>query len=308
MLRWLTDDRPASRAARARMLRMRALGRRRAFEGAEHSFRVARRRQRRGDAAPTLVTRARARVVASRHDGMRVWTLTRRRRRPVARVVYLHGGGYLHPLTRDYWRLLRLLVDVPAEVVVPAYPLTPGATVDDVLPRLTSLARDVTGGGLPTVVAGDSAGGALALVVARAVHDPQASPVAGVVPLCPWLDVTLSQDEVADEVPEDPVLAPSGLRAAGGAWAGERSTHDPAVSPMDLPLDGMPPIDLFIGDRDILRPAVDELARRAQGADVSLTVRESTAMFHVWMTQRIPEGRATRGAIVELVRERAAKS
>jgi acetyl esterase/lipase len=286
------------------MARMRAMRSRRAFEGEDHTLRVARRRQRRGDSAPTRGTRARVRVHTGSHEGIRVWTLRPRRRSPVARVVYLHGGGYLHPLTRDYWRLLRQLATAPAEVVVPAYPLAPGATVDDVVPRLASLVRspDSTADGLPTVLMGDSAGGALALVLARRVHDPLTFPVARVVPLCPWLDVTLSQDGVAEEEPEDPVLAPSGLRAAGRVWSGSSPPEDPEVSPLHLPLDGMPPVDVYVGDRDILRPAVDELARRAEPADVRLTVHESTAMFHVWMTQRIPEGRATRRELVELVR------
>jgi len=48
-------------------------------------------------------------------------------------------GGYVHPLTADYWRLIRALASVPAEVVVPAYPLASDATVDDVLPQLLSL-------------------------------------------------------------------------------------------------------------------------------------------------------------------------
>lgn len=81
------------------------------------------------------------------------------------RVLYLHGGGYVHPLTRDYWRLVRALSAAPAEVVVPAYPLAPAAHVDDVVPRLVDLAREL--GDLPLVVVGDSAGGALSLVLAR---------------------------------------------------------------------------------------------------------------------------------------------
>jgi len=217
----------------------------------------------------------------------------------------------VHPLTRDYWRLVRALTDVPAEVVVPGYPLAPDATVDDVLPRLVDLAATAAAGELPgsegplpTVLMGDSAGGALVLSVARLLTDGGRRPAA-VVALSPWLDATLNDDAVRDLEASDPMLAESGLRAAGRWWAGPRRTpEDPLVSPVDLDLDGLPPVDPFIGERDILRPAVDHLADRAADADLDLYVHEAAAMFHVWMTRAIPEGRRTRRELVELVRRR----
>jgi epsilon-lactone hydrolase len=60
-----------------------------------------------------------------------------------------------------------------------------------------------------------------------------------------------------------------------------------------------------IGDRDILRPAVDRFARAAEEQGVELHVHESTAMFHVWMTRAIPEARRTRRDLTALVRRRA---
>ena len=104
------------------------------------------------------------------------------------------------------------------------------------------------------------------------------------------------------------MLAESGLRAAGRWWAGKRSADDPLVSPLGSRLDGLPPIDVYIGDRDILRPAVDRLVERVRSQDVDLHVHEVPAMFHVWMTRRIPEGRRTRRSLARLVAARAAGS
>ncbi|WP_019144976.1 alpha/beta hydrolase fold domain-containing protein [Aeromicrobium massiliense] len=276
-----------------------------AFEGEQHTLDKALTQQRSGNTPPTRLTRRRLDVRTASVAGMPVRTARPRTDAPVARVLYLHGGGYVHPLTKDYWRLVRSLTSVPAEVVVPAYPLAPDATVDDVLPRLMSLVSAVSADGLPLVVMGDSAGGALSLVIAQQLRDTRGARPAGVVLLSPWLDATLDEEQVRDLEATDPMLAESGLRAAGRWWAGDRSPADPLVSPVNGWLDDLPPLDVYIGDRDILRPAVDLLADRARTSEVALHVHEHPAMFHVWMTRAIPEAARTRHALVELVRRRA---
>ncbi|HEY9564986.1 MAG TPA: alpha/beta hydrolase fold domain-containing protein, partial [Nocardioides sp.] len=113
------------------------------------------------------------------------------------------------------------------------------------------------------------------------------------------------EDTVRDLELADPMLAESGLRAAGRWWAGRRDPDDPLVSPLFGELAGLAPLDVWIGDRDILRPAVDELERRATVDGMSLAVHEVPAMFHVWMTRQIPEARRTRRALTALVAQAA---
>jgi monoterpene epsilon-lactone hydrolase len=246
-----------------------------------------------------LTTRVRTTTVA----GMPVWTVAPRRGEPKVRVVYVHGGGYVHPLTADYWRLVRALAAAPAEVLVPDYPLAPDATIDDVLPKLIEVEASAAGSDprLPTILMGDSAGGALVIAMAMQLRDQGTNRPATVVALSPWLDATLRDEEVPELEPTDPMLAESGLRAAGRLWSGDHQPTDPFVSPVNADLDGLPPLEVYIGDRDILRPALDHLAQRAHDEDVDLHVHEVTAMFHVWMTRAIPEGRRTRRQLARLV-------
>ena len=303
MVTWHVDDRPASLRARGYVVLMRLARDKQAFEGAERTRRTALDRQRKGDRPPTLLTRLACRVATTTVGDLRVWTARPRRPRPVARVLYIHGGGYVHPLTADYWRLVRALARTPAEVVVPAYPLAPEATVAQVLPQLTRLADADTGDrALPSVLMGDSAGGALVIVLARRLRDEGDARPAAVVALCPWLDATLDEDEVTDLEASDPMLAESGLRAAGRWWAGDRDPADPVVSPVDGDLSGLPPLHVLIGDRDILRPAVDTFASGAECVGAAVRVLEVPAMFHVWMTRAIPEGRRTRATLRGIVR------
>jgi len=292
-----------SRRARAYVRGMWLARDKEAFEGAEHTREVALERQRRGDAPPTRLTRLACAMRSETVAGMRVWVARPRRRTPRVRVLYLHGGGYVHPLSADYWRLVRALVRAPAEVVVPAYPLAPDHTVDEVLPRLVQVASYAAepASDLPLVIMGDSAGGALSLVVTRRLVDGDGPVPTRVVTLCPWLDATLDEEQVSDLEATDPMLAESGLRAAGRWWSGPRPATDPEVSPVRMRLDGLPPVDLFIGERDILRPAVDDFARRCDQAGADLTVHEVPAMFHVWMTTPVPEGRRSRGQLRRLL-------
>ncbi len=294
------DDRPAHPWTRLYVAVMWALRDKRAFTGAQRTLRTALHRQERGDRPPSRWTRLRCHVDTATREAMTVWAVRPRRARPLVRVLYVHGGGYVHPLTPDYWRLVRALVGAPAEVVVPAYPLAPAANVDDVVPRLVALARSLDD--LPLVVMGDSAGGALSLVVAKHLRDDARRPQA-VVLLSPWLDATLDEDAVADLEASDPMLEESGLRAAGRWWSGSRSVADPEVSPVFGDMSGLPPIDVHVGAHDILRPAVEVLVGRAEQADDAvLAVHERTAMFHVWMTRLVPEGAQTRRALRERVR------
>jgi epsilon-lactone hydrolase len=304
MIQWDTDQRQATLYTRIYMLGMRLRRDKGAFEGAEHTLKTARRLQEKGDRRPTVLTRLLCRVSETEQHGMLSWTIGPRMGGCRARVLYVHGGGYVHPLTADYWRLVRALTRAPAEVTVPAYPLAPGATVDEVLPRLLGIYRAMvrTAPELPVVLMGDSAGGALVLTMAMQLRDLHEQPPATVIALSPWLDATLADPGVQNLEVTDPMLAESGLRAAGRWWAGLRRPEDPLVSAVHGSLQALPPLAVYIGDRDILRPAVDALADRARRADAELDVHEVTAMFHVWMTRAIPEGRRTRRELVELVR------
>jgi epsilon-lactone hydrolase len=118
-MRWDVDDRRASLHTRVYVAAMWLRRDERAFEGAGPTLGTARERQRAGDRGPTPWTRLLTRVDPSRSNGLDLWTARLRHRRPVARVLYLHGGGYVHPLTADYWRLVRALVGAPAVVEVP---------------------------------------------------------------------------------------------------------------------------------------------------------------------------------------------
>ena len=223
-------------------------------------------------------------------DGFPVWTV--RPQRESSAAVYLHGGAYMAGIAPQHWALIGRLADAGVRVEVPLYGLAPPHTHRDAYPFLrevwAGLVDEVPSGG--PVLAGDSAGGGLALGLAQELVAGGAPLPARLVLLSPWLDLTLGNPEMAEYERRDPWLAKAGLVEAGRAWAGGDDPTAPRLSPGHGPLAGLPPIALFVGTREIAYPDVTALAREAAaaGVDVDLTVADGAV--HVYPLVPAPEG------------------
>ena len=226
------------------------------------------------------------------------------RDRPAERAaVYLHGGAYISEISPQHWALISRMADAGVRVEVPSYGLAPQHTYRDAYPFVTEVYRDLAtefGAGSVTV-AGDSAGGGLALGLARTLEAAGLPQPRRLILIAPWLDLTISNPEVPVVEARDPWLSSVGLREAAAAWAGGDDPTDPRLSPLNGPLTGLAPIDVYVGTRDICLP--DSLLlrdrSRAEGTALRLTVCEGAV--HVYPLVPAPEGRAAARAIVREV-------
>src|SRR5436190_3711220 len=83
-------------------------------------------------------------------------------------IIYTHGGGFAHAITKHHWNLVAELVRTGATVAVPIYPLAPEHQHDETHALLDQLYRATLEhtAAEHIIFAGDSAGGNLALVQA----------------------------------------------------------------------------------------------------------------------------------------------
>lgn len=227
---------------------------------------------------------------------------------PAARVLYVHGGGYINELVRPHWALIRNLVTrAQARVVVPAYILAPRGTADRTVPVAADLLSGLiaSGGAGGTVLIGDSAGAGLALAAAQRLRDRTGAQPSRIVLISPWLDVTMSHPDQAVIEAADPMLARSGLREAGRLYAGTLAADDPRVSPLHGSFAGLAPLTVFTGTRDVLTTDSRELLSRARAAGAEVEFHEAAGLPHAYPLMPVPEGRAARERIVELIRSAA---
>ncbi|MFD4724001.1 alpha/beta hydrolase fold domain-containing protein [Streptomyces seoulensis] len=228
--------------------------------------------------------RRRCEVKESVVDGFPMTTLTPRRGGTDCRLIYLHGGAYVNGIVAAHWWLIGAIIKkTGATVIVPSYGLAPRYTAADAYPFLERVYADAVADGAPVYVAGDSAGGALALGMAIYVRDKPLSPPAALFLFSPWLDASISNPDAKALVKKDAMLDIPGLAWCGRQWAGNQNVHDPLVSPIFDTLKDLPPTFIYQGGHDILLADVKKFAAKAKAAGLPLTVRVEPKGFHVYM-------------------------
>ena len=228
------------------------------------------------------------------------------RHRPATRTLYyLHGGGFMAPIDPFHVRYATRLADaIGARVVMPDYPLAPEHTWKDSHDALVDDAARWAASEGGAVLAGDSAGGGLALAVAMSMRDRGLAQASSLVLHAPWVDLTTSTPETFAADAIDPWLFVGKLQAYAGWWAGsDDALGRPEVSPALGDLAGLPRALVLYGTRDLLAPGCRLLVRRAAEAGWNLTAIEEPDLIHVYgLLPFVPESARAFRQVREFVR------
>jgi epsilon-lactone hydrolase len=252
-----------------------------------------------GSSQPPAALRKRHDVTSRQVEGFECHTVTPRDRPAERAAVYLHGGAYISEIAPQHWALVSRLADAGVRVEVPIYGLAPQHTYREAYPLVTAVYRDLLAevDASAVTLAGDSAGGGLALGLAQTLGAAGLPQPRRLVLISPWLDLTLGNPDLA--AVRDPWLNAPGLIEAGKAWAGGDDPTAPRLSPLNGPLAGLAPTDVYVGTRELCHPDVLLLQERAaaDGAPVHVTVCDGAV--HVYPLVPAPEGRAAARLIVQ---------
>jgi len=202
-------------------------------------------------------------------------------------VVFAHGGGYLAGSAFGYRHLAGALALASRRpVLLPEYRLAPEnpfpAALEDVVRAVVSL---VDGGLAPERIglAGDSAGGGLAMSVLLTLRD-RALPLPGcALLLCPWVDLT----GTTQRPPRDSALVFSPQEAVrfAGIYTAGHPLDDPVLTPLTTDLTGLPPMLVQAATGDSVLEEAQLLVEHATecGVDASLDLFPvATHDFHVF--------------------------
>lgn len=201
-------------------------------------------------------------------------------------ILYCHGGGYSTG-SRLYARTLttKLAETTSMDVLAFDYRLAPEhpypAACEDAMKAWDYLmllgygARDV-------IVAGDSAGGNLALSLVLKLKEEQRLLPRGLVLLSPWTDLTASGKTHTTRALVDPVLDADYLRKMTENYAAGRELTDPLISPLFGDFEGFPPTYIQVGDNEMLLSDSTMLHKKLVAANVSAKIDVFKGMWHVF--------------------------
>jgi acetyl esterase/lipase len=210
-----------------------------------------------------------------------LWTLPTSKPRPIANVIlYLHGGGYYFGSSSTHRAVTTALAcHSGAPVFAPDYRLAPEhpfpAALEDALHAYrTMIARGIAADSI--VVAGDSAGGGLALALMLALRDAGEALPAGAVVFSPWADLTTTWRAARGTGPATRLS----MQRAAHMYMGDASARDPYVSPARGELHDLPPVHIQFSDSEPMADDIRALAARLDRARVTVQLAQWHAMPH----------------------------
>jgi len=229
-------------------------------------------------------------------------------------ILLLHGGAYTRGSFVTHRGLAaRLSAASRARVLVIAYRLAPEHTFPAPVEDATAAYRWLLQSGIRPdrlVLAGDSAGGGLAVATLLALRDAGDDLPSGAVLLSPWTDLTGTAESVRALAGVDPWLNAERLALVAGLYLGGGDPRNPLASPLYGDLRGLPPLLIQVGTDEILLDDATGLARRGEADGVEVTLEVWEGMWHVFQgfAAEIPEGQQAIDKIGAFVQRVTARS
>lgn len=213
-------------------------------------------------------------------------------------VLYLHGGAYsIGSIDSHKEFAARLGIEAKANVLLLDYRLAPEhpfpAGLDDaVMAYRWLLMQGYDAANI--VIAGDSAGGGLALATAMKLRDENVALPACLCMISPWTDLTMSGDTVRSHATTDIMLNTEWLRLMAHHYAGPDGLANPLASPLFGRYSGLPPMVVHASADEILLSDSQRMANNARKAGVDVTLELGKGVWHIWHVHAgyMPESKA----------------
>jgi len=212
-------------------------------------------------------------------------------------ILFLHGGAYCLCSINTHRSMAAHIAEAArARALLIDYRLAPEhpfpAALEDAVGAYHAL-LDMGVAPASIVVAGDSAGGGLALALLISLRDAGAPLPAAAVCISPWTDLSLSGESMTTNARVDVMLNYQTLKQSAGYYLNGVNANMPLASPLFADLHNLPPLLIQVGTDEIILSDATRVAEKARVAGVDVTLKVWESMQHEWQfaADFVPEGR-----------------
>lgn len=195
-------------------------------------------------------------------------------------LLHLHGGWFNFGTANAYRHLVaHIAARAGTDAFVPDYRLAPEHPFPGAITDVLACYRALAGDKRRLVVTGDSAGGNLALALASQVSADRSAGSArlvGLAAISPITDLTLSGATYEARAEADPYFTKAQAADLVQSYLGNADPKDPLASPLYAALATLPPLQIHVGDDEVLLDDSRRYVERALAAGVD-------ARLDVWM-------------------------
>lgn len=211
-------------------------------------------------------------------------------------LLYLHGGGYFGCSAESHRPVTVSFALEGFRVLAPDYRLAPENQFPAAIDDAVAAYRGLLGEGYSPeqiVVAGDSAGGGLALSLLVALRTAGVPLPAGAALFSPWTDLAATGESVRTNAKRCAMFHGPDIGLSARYYLGQVDPRNPLASPLYADLTGLPPILIHVGADEVLRDDSTRVAERARAAGVRVELKVWPVVPHAWQLapHMIPEAR-----------------
>ena len=225
-----------------------------------------------------------------------------------ATLLYLHGGGYFGCSAKTHRPITVWFAQHSFRVFAPNYRLAPEnpfpAAVEDAVAAYGGLLADAHSP-QRLVLAGDSAGGGLALSLMLALRAAGAPLPAAAALFSAWTDLAATGESIRTNAARCAMFSGTDIGPSARYYLGNADPRNPLASPVYADLSGLPPLLLHVGADECLRDDSTRVAEKARVAGVSVELKVWPVVPHAWqLAQRVlPEARQSLQESSEFLRK-----
>jgi monoterpene epsilon-lactone hydrolase len=228
-------------------------------------------------------------------------------------LLYLHGGGYFACSPETHRPVTAAFAQEGFRVYAPDYRRAPEAHFPSPVEDALAAYRGLRAAGVAAarmVVAGDSAGGGLALALLVTLRDAKEPLPAAAALFSPWTDLAGTGASLHTNSRRCSLFDGRGIVAAALPYLNGADPRHPLASPLYADPAGLPPLLIHVGTNETLLDDSVRLADRARAAGVTVELKIWPVVPHAWQLAQsnMPEARKSVREAAAFLRAAAART